>query len=120
MVRMLIADDHPVIRQKLKQLLREEFPSAFYAEAADTTSLLDEALSNEWDIIISDLAMPGGGGLDALKEIKQTKPGLPVLIVSSYPEEQYATRVISAGAVAFINKNSADEELINVVKRILQ
>ncbi|MDP4265524.1 MAG: response regulator transcription factor [Bacteroidota bacterium] len=120
MIRMLIADDHPVVRHRLKQLLLESFPSAFFAEAFDTKSLLDEAFSNEWDIIISDLAMPGGGGIVALEQIKQKKPALPVLIISSYPENQYASRVINAGAAAFVSKDSADSELVKTIKQILQ
>jgi two-component system, NarL family, invasion response regulator UvrY len=119
MLRILIADDHPIVRQRLKQLLLEGFPSAFFAEANDTESLLKEALSTEWDIVISDLAMPGGGGLHALEKIKQTKPGLPVLIVSTYPEDQYAARVISAGAVGFLNKDSADAQLGRMVQEIV-
>ena len=120
MARMLIADDHPVVRQRLKQLLLEGFPSAFLAVANDTESLVTLALSNEWDIIISDLAMPGGGGLHALKKIKQAKPSLLIIIISIYPEEQYASHVISAGAAAFLNKNNADSELVDTVKRLLE
>jgi two-component system invasion response regulator UvrY len=120
MLRMLIADDHPIVRQRLKQLLSEGFPSASLEEADDTASLLDGALNKEWDIVISDLAMPGGGGLHALEKIKQTKPDLPVLIVSTYPADQYASRVISAGAAAFLNKDNADTELTGMVRQILQ
>lgn len=120
MVRMLIADDHPVMRQRLKRLLVEGFPSAFVAEAEDTDSLVNEALENEWDIIITDLAMPGGGGLHALKKIKQHKPSLSVLIISTYPEEQYAMRVVSAGAAAFFNKLKADNDLVKTVQDILE
>lgn len=120
MVRMLIADDHPVVRQRLKQLLLEEFPSAFFELACDTDSLLKEALSNDWDVIISDLVMPGGGGLFALKKIKQVKPSSLVIIISIYPEEQYSSRAISEGAAAFLNKNNADAELVNTVKHLLK
>jgi DNA-binding NarL/FixJ family response regulator len=120
MVRMLIADDHPVVRQRLKQLLLEGFPSAFFAEADDAVSLLKEALGNEWDIIISDLVMPGGGGMYALEKIKENKPFLPVLIISTYPEEQYASHVIKAGAAAFLNKQRADIDLVAMVHSILQ
>jgi two-component system invasion response regulator UvrY len=120
MIRMLIADDHPIVRQRLRQLLTEGFPLAFLEEANDTASLLDGALNSEWDIIISDLAMPGGGGLLALEKIKQKKPGLPVLIISTYPADQYATRVINAGAAAFLNKDTADTDLTLTVEKILQ
>jgi two-component system, NarL family, invasion response regulator UvrY len=120
MVRMLIADDHPVVRQRLKQLLLEGFPSAFLSLATDTDSLVTLALASEWDIIISDLAMPGGGGLHALKKIKQVKPSSLVIIISVYPEEQYTSHVLNAGASAFLNKNNADSELIDTVKRLLE
>ena len=120
MIRMLIADDHPIVRQRLKQLLVEGFPSAFCAEAFDTISLLSEVDKGEWDIIISDLAMPGGGGIVALEKIKQQRPALPVIIISSYPESQYASRVINAGAAAFVSKDSADNELVKTIKQILQ
>ena len=120
MLRMLIADDHPIVSQRIKQLLLEEFPSAFFSIANDTDSLIAEAQSQEWDIIISDLVMPGGGGLHALKKIKQIKPTLPFIIISVYPEEQYISRVISEGAEAFINKNSAGDELVITIRRILR
>jgi len=120
MIRMLVADDHPVVRQKLKQLLLEGFPSASLELASDTGSLLDLALTKEWDIIISDLVMPGGGGLHALKKIKQVKPSSLVIIISIYPEEQYSSRVISEGAAAFLNKNNADSELVYTVKHLLE
>ena len=116
---MLIADDHPVVRQRLKQLLSEEFPSAYFALATDTDSLLKEALSQEWDLIISDLVMPGGGGLVALKKIKEAKPSSLVILISIYPEEQYSSRAMSEGAAAFLNKNNADNELVITVKQLL-
>jgi two-component system, NarL family, invasion response regulator UvrY len=120
MLRMLIADDHQLVRQKLRQLLWEGFPLAFFEEAHDTSSLVDKAQTNEWDIIISDLAMPGGGGMHALEIIKQIKPGLPVIIISSYPEDQYANYVINAGATAFVSKDRADTSLVNKIREILQ
>jgi len=120
MLRMLIADDHPVVRKKIKQLLVEGFPSAFFALANDTESLINQALEGEWDIIISDLIMPGGGGLHALKKIKAVKPASLIVIISIYPEEQYSTRVIREGAAAFLNKNNADSELVETVKQLLE
>jgi len=120
MIRMLIADDHPVVRQKIKQLLLEGFPNAYFSETDNTASLVTEALGNEWDIIISDLAMPGGGGIFALEKIKETKPALPIIIVSTYPEDQYAARVISAGAAAFLSKDSSHIYLVNTIKRVLE
>jgi len=120
MLRMLIADDHPVVRQKIQQLLQEGFPSASIETASDTVSLINLALAADWDIIISDLIMPGGGGLHALKKIKEVKPSSLIVIISIYPEEQYSARVISQGAAAFLNKNNADNELIDTVRQLIE
>lgn len=120
MIRILIADDHPIVRQRLRQILAEGFPRAVIEEANDTTSLLTEALNSEWDIIISDLAMPGGGGLYALEKLKMTKPEIPFVIVSTYSEDQYASRAVSSGAEAFINKDNADDQLVFKVREILE
>ena len=120
MVKILIADDHPVVRERLKQLLIEEFASATFTLADDTESLLEQALNHEWDIIISDLIMPGGGGLYAVKRIKEVKPAAKVIIISIYPEEQYSTRAIQQGASAFLNKNNVDTELVDTVKQLLK
>ena len=117
---MLIADDHPIVRQKIKQLLVEGFPSAYVSVAHDTGSLISQALEGEWDIIVSDLIMPGGGGLHALKKVLEVKPSALIIIISIYPEEQYAARVIGAGAAAFLNKNNADSELVDTVRQLLE
>jgi DNA-binding NarL/FixJ family response regulator len=116
---MLVADDHPVVRQRLKELLLDGFPSAHLELAVDTASLIDHALNEEWDIIISDLVMPGGGGLHAIKKIKEVKPSQLSIIISIYPDEQYASHAINAGATAFLNKNNADNELVGMVEQLL-
>ena len=119
MLKVLIADDHEIVRRGLKHILREEFPFALIEEASDTDSLVNKALANEWSIIVSDLAMPGGGGIDALLRIRQKTRATPVLILSNYPEEQYALRVMKAGASGYLNKGAAPEELIIAVQRLL-
>ena len=119
MVRMLIADDHPVVRQRLRELLADGFPTAMVGEASDTTSLIRAAMESEWDIIISDLAMPGGGGLYALERLKSERPEVPFLIVSTYSEDQYASRAINSGAEAFINKDNVDELLVKTIQDVL-
>lgn len=119
MLRVLIADDHEIVRRGIKQILQEEYSFAHFDEAADTSTLIDKAISGGWDIIVSDLAMPGGGGLHALQQISQHAPGIPVLILSIYPEEQYAARVMKAGAVGYLNKDAAPDELVNAVQNIL-
>jgi two-component system invasion response regulator UvrY len=119
MIRVLIADDHEVVRRGLKQILLEGFPLIHVEEAVDCPSLVGKAMTESWDIVVSDLAMPGGGGLSALKQIKEKLPDLPVLILSIYPEEQYALSVIKSGAAGYLNKDAAPDELVNAVERIL-
>src|ERR1700730_6202444 len=120
MLRILIADDHALVRKGLKQILLEEYPSAVVEEANDGEGVIKKSISNEWDIIISDLSMPGRSGLDVLKQVKQNLPKLPVLILSIHPEEQYAIRVLKAGAAGYLSKDSANEELVEAVQRVLQ
>lgn len=119
MLRILIADDHEIVRQGLKQILLEGFSFVHIEEASDGLSLTKKALASEWDVIVSDLAMPGGSGLDALQRIKKERPALPVLILSIHSEEQYAISVMKAGADGYLNKNAAPEELVNAVQRVL-
>lgn len=120
MRRFLIADDHEVIRRGLKQILLEEYPFAFFEEAGSGTELITKAIANpNWDIIISDLAMPGGGGMEALQTFKKILPQVPVLILSIYPEDQYAVRVIKEGAAGYLNKDAAPEQLVNAVQKII-
>ena len=119
MLRILIADDHEIVRTGLKQILREEYPFALIEDAEDGIVLLEKALNAHWDIVISDLAMPGVNGIDALKKIKENSPDCPVLILSMYPEDQYAIRVVKAGASGYLSKDMAQEELINAVRKVL-
>ncbi len=118
MKRIILADDHSFIRRGLIQILKDEYPSAEIKEVGDGESLVKEVTLHDWDLVISDLDMPGRSGLEALKQIKLMKPHLPVLILSIYPEELYAIRVLKAGASGYLNKNSAPEELITAIQRI--
>ena len=120
MMRILIADDHAIVRRGLSEILLEEYPSAFVEEVGDADTLLNKALAGNWDIVISDLMMPGRSVLEVLQQIKQHAAQLPVLILSIFPEEQYATRVLKAGASGYINKDAAPTELVKAVQRILQ
>lgn len=116
--RILLADDHSFIRLGLVQLLHDEFPMVEIRQVADGESLVKEVMQGGWDLVISDLDMPGRSGLEALEQIKLIKPDLPVLILSIYPEELYAIRVLKAGASGYMNKNSAPEELITAINKI--
>ena len=120
MVRILIGDDHAVIRKGLRQILLERYPSAIIEEANDAEGLISKAIDGKFDVIISDLSMPGRSGLDVLSYIKQNFPDLPVLILSSYPEDQYAIRTLKAGASGYLSKETAPEELVKAVERVLQ
>jgi DNA-binding NarL/FixJ family response regulator len=119
MLRILIADDHSIVRAGLKQILQEEFTGALIEEVSDAETLLKKVFSATWDVVISDLSMPGISGLEALAQIRQQAPKLPVLILSIHPEDQYALRVLKAGAAGYLNKSLAADELVNAVKRVL-
>lgn len=119
MIRILIADDHIIVRKGLRQILLEEFPSAIIEEVGDAEDMIKKILSSEWDVVISDLSMPGRSGLEALQQIKQINPTLPVLILSIHPEEQYALRVLKSGAAGYLSKDMAPEELVNAVHRVM-
>ncbi len=119
MLKVLIADDHAIIRKGLKQILLEEYPSAYIDEVSDAESALKKVVDREWDIVICDLSMPGRSGLDVVHNIKQNFPKLPVLILSIHSEDQYAIRVLKAGAAGYLNKEAATEELIKAVQRVL-
>jgi len=119
MIRILIADDHSIVRRGLKEILLEEFPDAHIKGVSDGMELLREARAGLWNIVISDLSMPGRNGLEVLKQLKEEFPSLPVLILSMHPENQYAIRVLRAGAVGYLTKESASEELVNAVRKII-
>lgn len=119
MLKILIADDHPIVRKGLKDLLLEEFVSAHIGEAVDCPTLVNKAKEEEWHIVISDLSMPGGGGLEALRQIKKDIPELPVLILSSQPANPYAAKMIQEGASGYLNKDAAADQLIIAMKSIL-
>jgi two-component system invasion response regulator UvrY len=119
MLRILIVDDHAVIRKGLKQILLEAFPDVLIGEAIDAEDVLTKTIADEWDIIISDLSMPGRSGLDVVQDIKQRHPKTPVLILSIHPEEQYAIRALKSGAVGYMSKDVATDELVIAIKKVL-
>lgn len=119
MKRIILADDHSFVRLGLVQILRDEYPSVEIEQVSNGESLVQQVTLNDWDLVISDLDMPGRNGLEALQQIKAIKPDLPVLILSIYTEDLYAVRVLKAGASGYMNKNAAPEELITAVQRIL-
>lgn len=116
--RIIVADDHSFVRLGIIQILKDEFPAADIIEAADGEALVKEVLKNDFDLVISDLDMPGRNGLEALEQIKLIKPELPVIILSIYDEDLYAVRAMKAGASGYLNKNTAPYELIKAIERI--
>src|SRR3989442_8197633 len=118
-MRILIADDHAVVRRGLKQILRDDFKKAEFVEAGNATEALDRIRKENWDIVVLDITMPGRSGLEALKEIKEARPKLPVLVLSMHPENQFAVRVLKRGASGYMTKESAPEELVGAIKKVL-
>jgi two-component system invasion response regulator UvrY len=118
--KFLIADDHSLIRKGLSTLLREEFPGAEVSEVTDSFALIKEAVVQKWDLIISDISMPGRNILETLKQLKKMLPSTPVLILSVHPEDQYVVRALKAGASGYLNKESHPEELLKAVRQLLQ
>ena len=118
-MKILLADDHAVMRSGLKLILVEAFKEARFGEAEDCRQALEAALAHHWDLLILDVSMPGRGGLDVLKELKAQRPKLPVLVLSMYAERPFAVRAFRAGASGYLTKASAGTELVRAVERIL-
>jgi len=118
-MKILIADDHTVVRKGLRQILAEGFKRASFSEVATGQEALELVWKEPWDIVILDLTMPGRSGLEVLKEIKRTRPKLPVLILSMHPEDQFAVRLLKAGASGYMTKESAAEELVGAVTKAI-
>jgi two-component system invasion response regulator UvrY len=119
MIRILIVDDHAIVRRGLRDLLSDEFPGAAFGEACDAAQALEELRGNKWDVALLDIALPGKSGLDLLKDLKTEWPKLPVLVVSAHPEDQFAVRALKAGAGGYMTKESAPEELGKAIRKIL-
>ncbi|HUR45166.1 MAG TPA: response regulator transcription factor [Candidatus Saccharimonadales bacterium] len=118
-MRILIADDHAVVRQGIKQILADEFKRATFGEARTAQEALTKIWKEKWDVVILDITMPGRSGLEVLKELKTQRPKLPVLVLSMHPEDQFAVRVLKAGASGYMTKESAPEELVGAIKKVL-
>lgn len=118
-MRILLADDHAILRLGLKSILAAEFPKAQFGEAETAQGALEQVWKHVWDVAVLDVTMPGRSGLDVLKEIKQRRPKLPVLVLSMHPEEQYAVRVLKAGASGYVTKVNAPIELVAAIKKVL-
>ena len=118
-VRILIVDDHAVVRRGLSAVLADEFRGAAFGEAADARQALEQLRTHPWDVALLDITLPGKSGLDLLKELKAEWPGLPVLVLSGHTEDQFAVRVLKAGAGGYLTKESAPEELAKAIRKVL-
>jgi two-component system invasion response regulator UvrY len=119
MVRVLIADDHPIVRGGLKELLVRQLETVVCGEASNADETVAQVHRQPWDVLILDITMPGRSGFDILTDIRQMQPRLPILVLSMHPEEQYAKRALKAGARGYLKKESAPEELIQAVRNLL-
>lgn len=119
MTRILVVDDHALVRRGLIELLQSLPVGAEFGEAGTGADALTMALSESWDVVLLDLALPDRHGLDVLRELHVAKPKLPVLILTMFPEDQLALRVLEIGAAGYLTKESAPEELLLAIERVV-
>ncbi|HWZ32386.1 MAG TPA: response regulator transcription factor [Bryobacteraceae bacterium] len=119
MIRVLIADDHAILRGGLKEILARELHGAVCGEANDAQQVFVQVQNHPWDLVILDVTMPGRSGLDVLRDLKAARPKLPVLILSMHPEDQYGKRMLRAGASGYLEKENAPEDLIRAIRKVL-
>lgn len=118
MIRVIVADDHAVVRQGLRHIISDTPDLTVAAEAATGMDALDQVRQVDCDVLVLDISMPGPGGLDILRDLRALRPTLAILILSMYPEEQYAVRLIKSGADGYLNKDSAPDELVNAIRKV--
>ena len=114
-----MTDDHALVRQGLKLILADHFKKAVFGEARNAEEALARVLKEKWDVAVLDITMPGRGGLELLKEIKRLRPKLPVLVLSMHPEDQFAVRMLKAGAAGYLTKESAGNELVGAIEKVM-
>lgn len=118
-ISILIVEDHAIVRRGLKEIITDAYPKAVFGEAIDSAGGLQEFHRGKWDVVLLDINIPGRGGLDVLEDIRRTDPQARVLIVSAFPEEEFAVRAFKLGAAGYLSKNQATDELVEAVKTIL-
>jgi DNA-binding NarL/FixJ family response regulator len=116
MIRILLVDDHPVVRQGIRTILTDRLKGAVVGEAANAEAALRQVANGGWDIVIADISMPGASGLDLIKDLKRLHPAVPTLVLSMHPAAQFARRALSAGAAGYLTKDSPPEELIVAIE----
>ena len=118
-MRILITEDHAVVREGLKLILADHFKNAVFGAARNATEALARVWKEKWDVVVLDITMPGRSGLEVLKEIRRSRPRMPVLILSMHPEDQFAVRLLKAGAAGYLTKEIAGEELVGAIKKVV-
>ena len=119
MTRILLVDDHAVVRRGVRDILTESLGKVTFGEAAKPSEAIEQLQTSDWDVVVLDISLPGRGGLDALREIKRLRPTVPVLVLSMHAEDHYALRALRAGAAGYVNKDSAAEDLAGAVRKVL-
>jgi DNA-binding NarL/FixJ family response regulator len=118
-LRILIVDDHAIVRDGLKQILTSRLPDAVIGEGRNAQEALDQVSQGTWDVLLLDISMPGLSGLDVLQQIRDLQPTLKILVLTMHPEDQYAVRVLKAGAVGYLTKETASAEVVGAVQTVL-
>jgi two-component system invasion response regulator UvrY len=118
MIKVFIADDHAVVRSGLKRILAETADMVVTGEARNGIEILHQVQRNPCDVLLLDLSMPGKDGMEVLRELKQERPKLPVLVLSVYPEDQYAIQTLKAGASGYLNKECATDQLVTAIRKV--
>lgn len=117
-MKVLIIDDHAIVRRGMSSLLQEHFKDVEIGEAADAKTGLEAAIGADWDLVLADISMPGRSGLDLIQDIKREKPTLPILVISTHAEKDYALRALKSGAAGYVSKQSAADILVTAVQRV--
>jgi DNA-binding NarL/FixJ family response regulator len=115
-MRILLVDDHPVVRHGIRTILTERLKDAVVGEAGDAASALMQVRSADWDVVVADISLPGTNGLDLIKELRRLQPTLPTLVVSMHPASQFARRALAAGAAGYLTKDSPPDEFIAAIE----
>jgi DNA-binding NarL/FixJ family response regulator len=118
MIRVLIADDHPIVREGLKLVIEKAPDMKVGGEAKDGQEVLDLVYAGTWDVLVIDFSMPGKGGLDVIQELRRERPGLPILVLSMHPEGELAPRLLKAGAAGYLVKEGAPRDLVEAIRRV--
>jgi two-component system invasion response regulator UvrY len=118
-IDVLIADDHPIVREGLKQIVADASDIAIKGEASDGDKVLEKVRGGGWDVLVLDLTMPGLSGLDLIKQLRIEFPKLPILVLSMHPEDQYAVRLLRAGASGYLTKDAAADQLVAAIRKVV-